>query len=71
MSAAIRGNHRITIYESEENVQVSYVSVQSIVSVDLCMRLVSTGFVSALHSDDQKYIPFAYDIPRYLCLYWD
>jgi len=52
--SVVRGNRRITIREVSEELNISYGSVQSIVTEDLGMRRVSAKFVPKLLSDEQK-----------------
>lgn len=52
--AAIRENRRLTIREIAEDIQISYGSVQSILTDDLGMRRVSAKFVPKLLSEEQK-----------------
>lgn len=54
VKSAVYENRRITIREISEEVQISFGSVQSILTDDLHMRRVSAKFVPKLLSEDQK-----------------
>ena len=51
---AIRGNRRLTIMELSNEFQISFGSVQTILTTDLDMRRVATKFVPKVLSGEQK-----------------
>ncbi|VVC38893.1 Transposase, type 1 [Cinara cedri] len=51
---AIRGNRRLTIMELSNEFQISFGSIQTILTTDLDMRRVAAKFVPKLLSDEQK-----------------
>lgn len=54
MIQKIRGNRRLTIMELSNEFQISFESVQTILTTDLDMRRVAAKFVPKLLSDEQK-----------------
>ncbi|KAE9522415.1 hypothetical protein AGLY_017174 [Aphis glycines] len=54
IQTAIRGNRRLTIMELSNEFQISFGSVQTILTTDLDMRRVAAKFVPKLLSGEQK-----------------
>ena len=54
VSEMIRSNRRLTIREISEDLNVSYISVQNILTTDLNMRRVSAKFVPRVLTVEQK-----------------
>lgn len=54
LRTAIRGNRRLTIMELSNEFQISFGSVQIILTTHLDMRRVASKFVPKLLSDEQK-----------------
>jgi len=50
----IRSNRRLTVREISEDMNISYGSVQNILTIDLNMRRVSAKFVPCVLTVEQK-----------------